>query len=530
MGPSQATNPSHVTIFIDGQQLDEFSEGAILEEVIVRQELNNHWWCELICRQTEDQRFPFEDALGKPLKASTFDTSGAEHVAFTGFVLESQLDYEVYGSYTIHLVGVTKSYKLDLTPRQAYYHRNTMADVTNKLVGAAGLAVKGPLDASQTRSYVQYGETDFDFIKRMVDDAESWMRPTQDGIEVENQFQPGAQLQWRGEDDGLISFQARGRLSPPSMSGAQYDFLKMESKIYSKVQDDASFYGSAGKLTAAVKSESANLPPGYIVQRSRKPTLDLYEALLKKESRRSIGSAITCGGVSRNLELLPGNEVEIKGVVDANGTYGIVKVVHTWNPDGYSNEFWCTPWKKYTNPKAPQVKPWFNTVPARVVDNKDELGLGSVRVQFFWQEDGNTSLIRMMTPHAGSDRGFYFVPEIGDEIWVTFEDGDPERPRILGCAWNGQDKAPVEDFWGQDVSPNDVKRIVTKSGHRIAIVDKDGKETISLATPKHVQVMLTESSNETGGPTLSLHSDGDIVITAGGRIHMQSAFYSREVG
>ena len=60
--------------------------------------------------------------------------------------------------------------------------------------------------------------------------------------------------------------------------------------------------------------------------------------------------------------------------------------------------------------------------------------------------------------------------------------------------------------------------------------DKDGKETISLATPKHVKVMLTESSNESGRATLSLHSDGDIVITAGGRIHLQSAFYSREVG
>ena len=530
MGPSQATNPSHVTIFIDGQQLDEFSEGAILEEVIVRQELNDHWWCEVVCRQTEDQRFPFEDALGKPLKASTFDASGVENVAFTGFVLESQLDYEVYGSYTIHLVGVTKSYKLDLTPRQVYYHQKTMADVTHQLVGDAGLDVDGVLDSTQVLSYVQYGETDFDFINRMVDDAESWMRPTADGIEIQNQFQPGAELQWRGEDDGLVSFQARGRLSQPSMNGAHYDFMKMESQVYTEVKDDASFYGSAGSLTDAAKSESGNLPPGYIVQRSRKRTLDEYETLLKKESRRSIGSAITCSGVSRNLKLLPGNEVEVKGVLDANGTYGVVKVIHTWSPDGYSNQFWCTPWKKYTNPKAPQVKPWFNVVPARVVDNKDPNNLGSVRVQFFWQEEGQTSWVRMMTPHAGSDRGFYFVPDVGDEVWVTFEDGDPERPRIIGCAWNGQDKAPVEDFWGGDVSPNDVKRIVTKSGHRIAIVDKDGKETISLATPKHVKVMLTESSNETGGPTLSLHSDGDIVITAGGRIHLQSAFYSREVG
>lgn len=530
MGPSQATNPSHITIFIDGQELDDFSEGAILEEVVVRQELNDHWWCEVVCRQTEDQRFPFEDALGKPLKASTFDASGVENVAFTGFVLESQLDYEVYGSYTIHLVGVTKSYKLDLTPRQGYYHQKTMADVTHQLVGDAGLDVDGVLDSTEVLSYVQYGETDFDFIKRMVDDAESWMRPTDNGIEIQNEFQPGAELQWRGEDDGLVSFQARGRLSQPSMNGAHYDFLKMESKVYTEVKDDASFYGSLGSLIEAVKSESDNLPPGYIVQRSRKKTLDQYEDLLKKESRRSIGSAVMCNGVSRNLELLPGDEVEVKGVLDASGTYGVVKVIHTWNPDGYSNQFWCTPWQKYTNPEAPQVKPWFNVVPARVVDNKDPNSLGSVRVRFFWQEDDDSSWVRMATPHAGSDRGFYFVPEIGDEVWVTFEDGDPERPRILGCAWNGQDKAPVEDFWGSDVSPNDVKRIVTKSGHRIAIVDKDGKETISLATPKHVKVMLTESSNETGGPTLSLHSDGDIVITAGGRIHLQSAFYSREIG
>lgn len=64
MNPSQNADPSRITIFIDEQQLDDFSEGAILEQVIVRQELNDHWWCEVVCRQTEDQRFPFEDALG----------------------------------------------------------------------------------------------------------------------------------------------------------------------------------------------------------------------------------------------------------------------------------------------------------------------------------------------------------------------------------------------------------------------------------------------------------------------------------
>ena len=529
--PADDNNASHITIYIDGQELNDFSEGAILETVVVTQELNEHWWCEVVCRQTEDQRFPFENAIGKELKASTFDSSGAEHVAFQGFVLESQLDYEVYGSYTARLLGVTKSYKLDLTPRQYLYFEMSMADVTNKLVGDAGLSVDGVLDSQKVPfNYTQHGETDFQFIKRMVDDAESWLRPTENGVEVQDSFQPGAQLQWRGEDEGLISFQAKGRLSQPSMNGAHYDFTKMESQVYTKVQDDASFYGSIGQLTSAVQSESANLPPGYIIQRARKGPLNQYEDLLKKESRRSIGSAIMCSGVSRNLELLPGNEVDIQGVLDASGTYGVVKVIHTWDADGYSNQFWCTPWQKYTNPTAPQVKPWFNVVPARVVDSTDEFSLGAVKVQYYWQEDNHTGNVRMITPHAGADRGFYFIPEVGDEVWITFEDGDPERPRILGCAWNGVDKAPTEDFWGGDVKPNNVKRIVTKSGHRIAIVDTPGQESISLATPNQVKILLTEKSNESGRSTLSLHSDGDIVITAGGRIHLQSAFYSREVG
>jgi len=61
-------------------------------------------------------------------------------------------------------------------------------------------------------------------------------------------------------------------------------------------------------------------------------------------------------------------------------------------------------------------------------------------------------------------------------------------------------KPPREDFWGSDVGPNDVKRIVTKSGHRISIVDKDGQNSIVLATPKHLKVSLIEKSNETAIP------------------------------
>ena len=48
---------------------------------------------------------------------------------------------------------------------------------------------------------------------------------------------------------------------------------------------------------------------------------------------------------------------------------------------------------------------------------------------------------------------------------MIFEDGDPERPVILGSVWNGVQQAPRHGYYGEDIPNNDVKRIVTKSGN-----------------------------------------------------------------
>jgi len=170
-------------------------------------------------------------------------------------------------------------------------------------------------------------------------------------------------------------------------------------------------------------------------------------------------------------------------------------------------------------------------VSARVVDHNDPKKMGRLRVQFFWQGDGATHWARATSPHAGPDRGFMFMPEIGDEVAIAFEDGDPERPVILGSLWNGVQQAPRYDFRGEDVAGNDVKRIVTKAGNRIQMSDKPQFETVFLATPKHTSLSMTEQSDETGRNLITLHSDGDIILNApNGRVHIASKFFSREIG
>ena len=551
---------SYLSLTIDGQCIAD----VVLNHVSVTQELNHHWYCHAECRHTEEQRttnvlatslaeagaqqsiVQVEDWLGKDLQVVSNDPEG-DSVLFNGFVLEVELVYEPTGGYTALIQGVTYSYKMDLTPRHAYYQEKSLSDIANQLASSAGLKATVQCQDGRPLNYVQWGESDFEFLRRLADDHGCWLRPAWDmtgqsqgppSIEIYDSFQTGTSVAWRQDISGepkLTSFSVKGTLSPSSFNGAHYDFHRMKSQTYTEVSDDAQFWGSLVDLVKAVKDGSKQvLAPGYLHHRARVVTLDDYEKALKKESVRSIGSSVVGTGTSQNQKLLPGNEIKVSGVPDAEGTYGLTHVVHSWDPSGgYENQFSCTPWKNYTDPHPPEFKPWFGVVPARVVEHNDPKKMGRIKVQYFWQEDGAAYWARMITPHAGADRGFMFMPEVGDEVVVGFEDGDPERPVILGCVWNGVDQAPRGPFRSDDIAPNDVKRIVTKSGNRLQMVDTPGKESIVMSTPNSVKVSLIEAGGSpTGRETLILQSEtGDIILNApNGRVHFHCKHFSREVG
>lgn len=73
---------------------------------------------------------------------------------------------------------------------------------------------------------------------------------------------------------------------------------------------------------------------------------------------------------------------------------------------------------------------------------------GRVFVQFLWDREGKkdekSSLpVRCMQGWAGGNFGLAFVPRIGMEVLVAFENGDPDRPIIVGCLYNGENKMPA---------------------------------------------------------------------------------------
>lgn len=523
-------------ILVDGDNIEStlFGRQGTVSGVKVSSELNQHTSCEIELAQVAASRPAIDKWIGRPLTIESTD-SGVK--PFAGFVLHVALNYQTSGSYTVRITGISSTYKLDLAPRHRYHGPVTISDVAQRAASDSNIniAVKSGGGSKAALDLVQWAETDWHFLWRLCDDFGAFIAVTADGAAIYDQFSDsGPELDWRSDkDNGLVEFTVGGSLGAPSVDGCHYDFSVSKSESFQQVALAPSLTGASDTFASALKQQSkAVLTPAYKSWRNRAKSVDDYQQSLQLESEWSVASRFDCGGVSRCESLAPGQSVSVNGVLDAEGKYNITRVVHTWSPEGYTNRFQCTPWTKYRSPIHPQRPSIAGIHSARVVNIDDPQRQGQVQVQYYWQEQGQTTWIRHLTPYAGADRGLFFRPEVGDEVLVAFEEGDPERPAILGSAWNLSDAIPNEDFWGGETHNNDVKRIVTKSGHRISLIDKQGEESIGIATPIHAKLVLHEKSAETGRPAIVMNvDDGDLIFNApNGRIHFHAKYWSREVG
>ena len=122
--------------------------------------------------------------------------------------------------------------------------------------------------------------------------------------------------------------------------------------------------------------------------------------------------------------------------------------------------------------------PLAETQMATVLSNADPEGKGRVRVRMNWQTDGmQTGWVRVMTPDGGSskdvksNRGFVFIPEVGDQVLLGFRHGDPARPYVLGSLFNGT-------TGGGGGQGNNCKSLTTRSGSSLKLDDSVGSVTL----------------------------------------------------
>lgn len=143
-----------------------------------------------------------------------------------------------------------------------------------------------------------------------------------------------------------------------------------------------------------------------------------------------------------------------------------------------------------TTINQPTSARWFGVYPAVVTDNQDPDGQGRVRVTLPWSPDSTDrydAWARLATMMAGNARGTWFIPDVDDEVLVSFGGGNPDQPYVVGALWNGVDAAP-ESIDGD----NNIKAIVSRQDIRIVLDDTAGDETLTLSTPGGRTITLAD--------------------------------------
>lgn len=149
------------------------------------------------------------------------------------------------------------------------------------------------------------------------------------------------------------------------------------------------------------------------------------------------------------------------------------------------------------------------------VQDPDNLSRVQIRLYNFDGVEGQDAAIwaRVAVPFAGANRGAFLLPDVGDEVLVSFVNGDSRLPIVVGGLWNGKATAP-ERLAGDRV---DRWTLVGKAGTRIAIVEEGtSQSTISFETPQGVSGILTDKGGgkiefQAAGTTITVDSSGTSV-------------------
>jgi type VI secretion system secreted protein VgrG len=364
---------------------------------------------------------------------------------------------------------------------------------------------------------VQYRESNFAFINRLAARYGQWFY--YDGLKLIFGGPPKSETIRLKFGKDLTHFDIAMKTIPLNFKVLGYDY-----KSHEVLQDEPDYppltHAFANIALKKSKDEVFTNKPVVAIHMSMSQA-DLVQTT---ELRQNVhmDELLVLSGATNNQHLRVGSKIEIvddredlkaKGT-DKYGEYIITHLTHEFGSRGesYSNHFEAIPADKAIPPLSVSPDPpSCEMQEAVVVENNDPDGMGRVKVQFIWQkEKGETTpWIRVATPYMGADKGFYFLPEIDDQVLVAFEHGHPERPYVLTGLYHGQAKPEHQD------PDNFKKALKTKGKHEILMNDEKGSEKMSLFSPKDFEVTAEKGEmNLSAKTTITIKSDGgDITVS-----------------
>ena len=468
--------------------------------------------------ETGSNRYVHNINSSKDWLGESIVVKAASTPIFVGVVTNVQLHREGSDFGCIIVSGYSATYRMETAHSCFSWNDRTIGDVVKKLCEQAKVQLELNPEFKETKDFIcQYEESDFDFIRRLAHQYQEWMyfdgtklifgkpRKLADPIRLEygttlSSLDIGLQTLARSEQ--VFSYHSGAdremqRMTPDLAYG--HDKLAGEAfraslGMFSKparqhalprISNETELVNYMGRKQAAETAETH-----YITAESQVPTL-------------RVGSVISL--YSSFLERV-GNLSE-----ESLGNFIIIEITHEVSQGSYyKNRFKAIPATIKAMPSPKVRMPLAETQMATVLSNADPQGKGRVRVRMNWQTDGmQTGWVRVMTPDGGSssdvrsNRGFVFIPEVGDQVLLGFRHGDPARPYVMGSLFNGT-------TGGGGLEGNHMKSLTTRSGHTIKLNDSLSSLGITIKDIKGNSIHI-----DSVGDDIIINAKRNITINAG---------------
>ena len=151
---------------------------------------------------------------------------------------------------------------------------------------------------------------------------------------------------------------------------------------------------------------------------------------------------------------------------------------------------------------------------AKVSDNQDPDNLNRVKVTFQQEQETVTCWAPITFPTTGDNSGFICLPDVDDQVLVTYVDNDENNLCILGSIWSDEIKPPEsEENSDADFNKdgnNSLNFIKTRAGNKIILDDTDSKEKIQLISADAKSRFEFSKEDE----LINLETENDIQLSA----------------
>ncbi|MFO7564583.1 MAG: type VI secretion system tip protein TssI/VgrG, partial [Enhygromyxa sp.] len=419
-----------------------------------------------------------------------------------------------------------------------------VAEVLDEILGAYGRTYNADAVSrgSEPRVYcVRYRETDYDFVRRLLEEegiSYYFVHDPDVGHEVLTLCDENQQYEPVENVDGSSTFP----LIVANPDQAEFESIQglewsQQLTTTAVLRRDYDWQHPSELLTAELEGtdqrDQVRRVYAHLDRRFERDDLqtraeDLAHALARRGS--------VARGRSNILGLRPGSRfnTDVHSVDGAPDEYIVTRVRHrggdakaaSLSSGGavYSNDFDCVPADRPIRPLPVTPKPDVRGSQTATVVGDEEIYTdehGRIQVQFHWEESpsyaaGASCWVRCAQSWSGPGWGAQFIPRVGMEVVVEFLEGNPDRPLVVGCVYNGDNSSPfslpgssTQSGWRTNSSPGG------GGSNELRFEDAAGGEEIYIHGQKDWRVEINHNTSRTTGND-ETHSVGhDLSKTVG---------------